>query len=252
LKKALGRSARVYAPYVLLRTMVVWSHLPVAADESLLRSSEIQSGLTSAATGLETAQRSHINLPTDIRSLLEATYAEPDEHEPESWKALHAELEEEKRTLAANADAATRVLASPMLADKEEVLTRRKGAPTTPVVLLRSTTPGLNGLTTLVALDGSTAEVSEHEWRRASARFLHHWIVRAPRWMVPADAPHPRWLALHGPFGATVATVGEDGRCVFDGQPAAMTYDPRLGIFAERAPQPTPQTWKDDDDEFDY
>jgi CRISPR-associated endonuclease/helicase Cas3 len=222
LKKALGRSAWVYAPYVLLRTMEVWR------------------------------AKSEINLPADIRPLLEATYAEPDANEPKAWRELHDKLEKDKAELAANAEAATRVLANPMLADQEEILTRRKGAPTKSVVLLRSVTTGANGLTTLVALDGSQAVISEHEWRRVSAKFLHQWIVRAPRWMVSAAAPRPRWLALHGPAGATVATVGDDGRCAFGDQLSAMTYDPRLGIFAERATQPTPQTWKDDDDdEFD-
>lgn len=222
LKKAMGRSARVYAPYVLLRTMDVWQ------------------------------PKSAINLPGDIRPLLEATYAEPGPQEPKAWRELHAELEEEKKMLAGNAEAATRVLASPMLADKEEVLTRRKGAPTTPVVLLRSVTSGPNGLTSLTALDGSQVEVSEHEWRKSSAKLLHRWIVRTPRWMVPANAPQPRWLDLHGPHHATFAVVRDDGRCVFGEDISTVTYDPRLGIFAERAPQPTPQQWKDDDDEFDY
>jgi CRISPR-associated endonuclease/helicase Cas3 len=221
LKKALVRSARVYAPYVLLRSMKVWEG------------------------------RSEINLPVEIRPLLEATYAQPDAQEPEVWRELHAELEREKATLAGNAEAATRVLANPMLTDKEEVLTRRKGAPTKLVVLLLSITTGRHGLTTLVALDGSQAEVSEHEWRRASARFLHHWFVRAPRWLVPANAPKPRWLALNGRDDATVALVGDDGRCVFDEGVSPMTYDPRLGIFAENQAKPTSQ-WKDDEDEFDY
>ena len=221
LTKALGRNARVYAPYVLLRTMEVWR----------------------AKTALR--------LPADIRPLIEATYAGPAADEPNAWQELHAQLETEKRQLTANAEAAMRVLGNPMLDDQEEILTRRKGAPTKPVVLLRSVTPGANGLTTLVALDGTRAEISEHEWRRASARFLHNWIVRAPRWMVPGDAPRPRWLALHGPAGATAATVGDDGRCTFGDQLSAMTYDPRLGIFSERPTKTAPQQWKDDDDEFD-
>lgn len=233
--------------------MEVWRQLLVAADVSRLKPSESQSGLTSAATGLETEHRSHINLPADIRPLLEKTYADPDADEPAAWRELHEALEKEKATLAANAEAATRVLGNPMLADKEEVLTRRKGPPTTPVVLLRSITGGLNGLTTLVALDGSRIDISEHEWRRAHARFLHHWIVRAPRWMIPKNAPRPRWFDLHGPSDAVVAVKRDDGRCLFDGEVSDMQYDPRLGVFAERVAQPTPQTWKDDydDDEFD-
>ena len=222
LKKSLGRSARVYAPYVLLRTMRVWQ------------------------------TRTEINLPADIRPLLEATYTDPDQSERVAWRELQADLEREKQELALNAEAATRVLGNPMLADQEEVLTRRKGPPTTPVVLLRSITGGLNGLTTLIALDGSRIEISEHEWRRADARFLHQSIVRAPRWMIPANPPRPRWLDLHGPSNAVVAVVRDDGRCLFGDDVCAMTYDPRLGIFAERAPQPTTQAWKNHDDEFDY
>src|SRR2546422_4560809 len=105
LKKALGRSARVYAPYVLLRSMEVWQG------------------------------RSEINLPADIRPLLEATYAEPEDQQPEAWQKLQTELKTEKAKLASKAESATRVLDEPMLSDQEEILTRHAGAPTTPVVL---------------------------------------------------------------------------------------------------------------------
>ena len=73
--------------------------------------------------------------------------------------------------------------------------------------------------------------------------------MRAPRWMVPNDSRKPRWLTLHGPPGVTFALVREDGRCVFGDEVSPVTYDPRLGIFAERPAQPAPE-W-DDDDEFD-
>jgi CRISPR-associated endonuclease/helicase Cas3 len=220
LKSGLGRSACVYAPYVLLRTAAVWE------------------------------SRSEVNLPGDIRSLLEATYAQPDPEEPDGWRELHAELEAEKSQLAANAEAATLVLGRPMLQDEDTVLTRRQGAPTTPLVLLRSIASAQAGSVIVVALDGTQIEISRHEWSRASARFLHQWLVRAPRWLVPAEAPRPPWLTLHGPDNATVATVTDGGRCDFGDQLSSMAYDPRLGIFAERPTrQPTQQK---DDDEFDY
>ena len=220
LKSALGRSAWVYAPYVLLRTAAVWQ------------------------------SRSEINLPADIRPLLEATYAEHDAAEPETWRELHADLEKEKRQLAANAEAATLVLGRPMLQDEDAILTRRKGAPTKPVVLLRSiTTTGKNSVIA-EALDGTQTEISEYEWRRNSAKFLHQWTVRAPRWMVPSDAPRPNWLDLHGPDHAAVATVAADGRCLFADQISNMTYDSRLGLFAERITRVN--TTPKDDDEFDY
>jgi CRISPR-associated endonuclease/helicase Cas3 len=220
LKKALGRSARVYAPYVLLRTAAVWSG------------------------------RKELFLPVDIRPLLEATYADPEMQESEVWRELHAELEQEKATLAANAKAATLVLGRPMLGDEDDILTRRRGAPTTPVVLLRSITTGSPGSVFVVGLDGSKAEISEREWRRTSAQFLHHWLVRTPRWMVPADSQKPHWLTLHGPSGVTVAIVRDDSRCAFGDEVFTVTYDPRLGIFAETTTQLTQKRM--DDDEFDY
>jgi CRISPR-associated endonuclease/helicase Cas3 len=219
LVNALGRSARVYAPYVLLRTAAVWG------------------------------AKTEINLPADIRPLLEATYAELGAQEPEAWGKLHAKLEEEKRQLVANAEAATLVLGRPMLQDDEAILTRRQGAPTTPLVLVRAITPSAKGRVVVTALDGEQMEISEQEWYRNSARFLHHWMVRAPRWMVPVDASRPAWLTLHGPDQVCIATVGNDGRCSFGTQLSNLTYDARLGLFAERATAtPKPK----DDDEFDY
>lgn len=220
LKAALGRSGWVYAPYVLLRTAAVWQ------------------------------TKSEISLPTDIRPLLEATYAEADPLEPAAWQDLHAELEKEKRQLAANAEAATLVLGRPMLQDEDAILTRRQGAPTTPVILLRSITTTGNNSVRVVALDGSCTEISNYEWHRSAARFLQQWLVRSPRWLVPADAPHPPWLTLHGPNQATVATMADDGRCLFSDQISILTYDPRLGLFAERNARVN--TTPKDDDEFDY
>ena len=221
LKRSLGRSARVYAPYVLLRTIEVWR------------------------------SRTQLRLPADIRPLLEDTYKDTAATEAVAWHELREELEAERVALAARAEGLTRVLGHPMLADKEEVLTRREGAPTTPVLLLRSFICGLHGLTTLVALDGSRIDISERDWCRAHARFLHQWIVRIPNWMIVKQTRRPRWLDLHGPADAVVAVVRHDGRCLFDEELSVMTYDPFLGALSDRPVQPTPQTWKDDDDEFD-
>jgi CRISPR-associated endonuclease/helicase Cas3 len=194
LKKALGRSARVYAPYVLLRTATVWGG------------------------------RTELALPNDIRPLLEATYSAAGANESEAWQQLHADLETEKLELGANADAATLVLGRPMLQDEDAVLTRRKSAPTTPLVLLRSTEQG-------------------------SARFLYRWLVRVPRWMIPAATLKPRWLALHTSPDTTVALVREDGRLSFDNGISSVTYNPQVGIFAECPAKTNPQ--RNHDDEFD-
>lgn len=225
LKRALGRSARVYAPYVLLRTAEIWQ------------------------------ARDKVDLPADIRPLLEATYADSSPGEPDSWRELREELEAEKGRLAANAEAAMRVLGNPVLPDADEVLTRRKGPPTMPVLLLRSVVSASSHIRQLAALDDSCASVSEHDWSMASARFIHRWLVRVPRWQVPGDAPRPRWLALHTSGDATCACVRDDGRLVFGETVAATSYHPDFGVFADKPvtsrPQPASEPWSEDDDEFD-
>jgi CRISPR-associated endonuclease/helicase Cas3 len=204
LKTALGRSARVYAPYVLLRTAAVWSG------------------------------HTKLTLPADIRPLLESTYADPDEGEPAAWGKLRGELEQEKTELEALAEACTRVMAMPMLNDEDDVLTRRSGAPTTPVALLSSIARGPGRAVTVIGLDGTQATITANEWSKPSARFIHRSIVRVPRWMVPDDAPSPAWLTLHGPRGVTVAIVDttDRGRCAFGDQDSSMFYNPRLGVYA--------------------
>lgn len=229
LEKALGRSAKVYAPWVLLRAAAVFS------------------------------ARATLTLPADIRPWLEATYAAPRADEPAAWGDLHAKLEAEKQTLSRNADAAMLVLGRPTVNDDApEALTRRKGPPTVSVLLLHSIEllPEPRRLTRLTALDGSEQTVSDYEWSLASARFVHPWLVRVPSWVVPRSAPCPQWLRLHVPGAAVVATVGEDGRLLWDGEAADATYHPDFGVRTEKpvsprlsrpAFQPT-----DDDDEFDY
>jgi len=221
LARALGRSAKVYAPYVLLRTAEVWR------------------------------TRDTLVLPSDIRHLLEETYAEAhDESAP--CQELHQALEKDKRELASFAEAATLVLGRPALCDSEEVLTRRKGAPTTPVFLVKSIQTGSNRSVTVKSLNGDSVEIGELEWRRASAKFVHTWTVRAPKWMVPQTASSPAWLKLHGPTGCVLAELADNGTCLFNDEPSSMQYTPDLGIFTEKVQQTFSQPERNEDDEFDY
>jgi CRISPR-associated endonuclease/helicase Cas3 len=222
LKRALGRSARVYAPYVLLRTAEVWS-----------------------------ARRTLV-LPKDIRTLLEETYAERDVEDAPAWQELHGELEREKAQLAAFAEAATLVLGRPALSDSEEVLTRRKGPPTRPLLLVKSVTSGPNRSVIVEPLKGERIQISEVDWRRSAARFIHTGTVRVPRWMVPPTAFTPDWLRLHGPADCVVAELAPDGTCVFDRASTLMQYTPDLGIFAGSTGRIVSEPQRNDDDEFDY
>ena len=219
LTRELGRSARVYAPYVLLRTAAVWR------------------------------SRETLVLPTDIRSLLEETYAEGTADEPASCQELHKTLETEKEKMRTKAIAGTRVFADDLLDDSDEFLTRPKGAPTTPVLLVKSIRIGANRNVIVEPLKGDAVEIGDQEWRRASAKFVHTWTVRAPKWMVPQTATSPAWLKLHGPSECVVAEWADNGTCIFNDEPSAMHYTPDLGIFSVKAHRTFSQPqWNDDDE----
>lgn len=225
LKSALGRSARVYAPYVLLRSSAVWRG------------------------------RTEVRLPSDIRPLLEATYSEPEETEPPAWETLRSELEVEKRKLQANAEAAMSVFGMPMLNPEDDgALTRRKGPPTVPLVILRSVVQLPAGLGwVLTAPDGTTADVSGFKWSLDAARFLHLWLVRVPKWQVPSVSVRPKWLAEHTSHDAVAALLEDDGRLRFGDHGGPVSYHRDFGVFADKPAKTRtePEPWSDDDDEFD-
>lgn len=220
-RRALGRSGRVYAPYVLLRTAEIWG-----------------------------SRGGKLSLPRDIRRVLEETYAER-QNETEVLVELRAELEREREELRDFADAATRVLGRPMLQDEEEILTRRRGAPTITVVLVRGIQTEGDAWVTVEAPDGTRARVSNYEWRRSAARFLQNWSARIPRWFAPATGPRPRWLLLHAP-GMSCAIVGDDGHLTVGDERLATIYDRNLGVAVEPMATPPSAQKRDDDDEFDY
>jgi len=226
LKSALGRSARVYAPYVLLRSAMVWS------------------------------SRTEIRLPTDIRPLLESTYSDPLKTEPTAWETLRSELEAEKRKLHANAEAAMSVFGMPMLNPEDDgALTRRKGPPTVPLVILGSIVqqPAGRGWV-LTAADGTKVNVPSFDWSLNTARFLHRWLVRVPKWQVPPATDQPTWLVEHTSRDAVAALLAEDGRLRFGDALGAVSYHRDFGVFSNRPAidRPEPEPWSDDDDdEFD-
>lgn len=222
LKRAFGKSGYVYAPYVLLRTAEVF------------------------------AQRESLVLPDQIREVLEATYAERAEtEEPEAWTELKAVVNAEREKLAQEAESATRVLGRQSADDKKEYLTRRAGAPTKDVVLVRACEMLTRDQWQLTMLDGETLTVSAFEWSMNTARAVHRNLVRTPLHQVPPQ-DMPPWLKLHTQGLTAWALVADDGSLDFrDAQgPSVLAYDAALGLHI-RKDQPQPR-YTEDDDEFDY
>lgn len=222
LKRAFGKSGYVYAPYVLLRTAETF------------------------------AQRDSLVLPDQIREVLEATYAERREtEEPEAWTELKAEVNAEREKLAMEAESATRVLGRQSVDDKKEYLTRRAGAPTKDVVLLRACQQISREHWEFTTLDRWTHIASAYQWSFEVSKALHENLVRVPLYLVPAQEMPP-WLKLHTHGPTSWAIVKHDGSLDFpEAQgPSALAYDAALGLHI-RKDQPQPR-YTEDDDEFDY
>lgn len=224
LKAALGKSGLVYAPYVLLRTAEVF------------------------------ARRDAITLPHDIREVLEATYAErPAEDEPPGWQELRAALEKDRAQQALLADSATKVFGQQSQQDAEGLLTRRKGAPTRDVILLRACEIVGRDQWRITPLEGEPFVISGYEWSLHAARVLHRNLVRAPFYTVPPQST-PLWLSLHVRGKAAWAVVQDKDILHFpDAEgPTALGYSPLLGLHI-RPDQPQPRYTKDDDDnDYDW
>jgi hypothetical protein len=135
--------------------------------------------------------------------------------------------------------------------DKKEYLTRRAGAPTKDVVLLRSCEMITRDQWRLTMLDGESLTVSAFEWSLVAARAVHRNLVRTPLHQVPPQ-DMPPWLKLHTHGLTAWALVTDDGSLDFrDAKgPSALAYDPALGLYI-RKDQPQPR-YTEDDDEFDY
>ncbi len=209
LKAAFGRSGRVYAPYVLLRSLDQW--LPLTTLE----------------------------LPTDIRPLLEATYASlPDE--PEAWRQLRDHLET-RRTVLRQAALANSNPWQVQLDDEEGVQTRWNSQPTAmllPVVRAWELT-GENSRDALglELLDGTRCEVRTHGWNLATARAIYQNLVRVPTWCVRPGVRHEMsWLREYVRGDVAVGRLAPDGKLTFlpGGAESCLTYRQEQGVRIHR------------------
>ncbi len=228
---ALGRSnCYVYMPYVLWRTRRV-------------------------LMGRDT-----IRLPGDIRDLLEATYAEAAEDEPEPVARLREMLEAHRTRLRQFAQAnRSDVTAMGILEDQEGVCTRYSDQPTTDALLV-SSVDSTGPWARIEPIDGDGA-VDLHAFRRdfgITAR-LHRNLASVPAWHFQklGGVQKPEWLNRHfyDPVAVLVRNPATGGLSL-DGKETGFTYDAIRGLMRTAAPAgrsapPAPEDEYDDRDIFD-
>jgi len=211
LRKALGKSARVYAPYILLRSLQQWRG------------------------------RATITLPDDIRPLLETTYADPTAAEPPAWQELREQLEKQKDKMARQALNATTIWNIPALPDEEGVQTRFSTYPMAQLLLATEITPLDAHSVRLDLLNGDTVTAGDRDWFDA-AKAIHRNLVRVPRWAVAASlVKPPRWLANHVTQSTAAGLLQPGGNIRWPGdeQQTGLSYHADQGIIinSERVPR---------------
>ena len=211
LKQALGKSAKVYAPYVLLRSLEQWRG------------------------------RTVITLPSDIRAILEATYAEPCAPEPAAWGELRREVEKKRDKLKELALSATNIWTQPPLADEEGIQTRYSSYETAQILLANAVVSLDSHSVRLRLLDGSAVTVSERDWDFEAAKAIYRNLVRVPRWALAAALSNqPGWLTDHVSQPTAVGLIRADGGIGWMGSrtETGLSYHPEQGVIISRQRAP--------------
>ncbi|MCS7338656.1 MAG: hypothetical protein NZ739_10550, partial [Verrucomicrobiae bacterium] len=203
LRQGLGKSARVYAPYVLLRSLQQWR------------------------------ARTSITIPTEIRAILEATYAEPAETEPPAWCEFREHLEDQKSEMEKLALSATKVWSMPALKDEEGVQTRYNPYEMAQLLLVHQVGERADHTFLVKLLNGVEVAVTDRDWDFNAARAIYLNITPVPFWTVSRlVAGQPAWLTNYAQMRTAVAQVLPDGRIrSVDGRAdLCLSYHPDEGV----------------------
>jgi CRISPR-associated endonuclease/helicase Cas3 len=146
IKETLGTKARVYAPYILLRSLEAW------------------------------AGRDWLILPDEIRKILKDTYCDK-EKQPVPWLELRNEIEGEGYAKRMKAQMASNIF-NPALPDEEGVQTRINEMPAVSLVLGQS----IDGYS-ITLINGGACLLKGEDFRINDARALHRNLVRVPKWI---------------------------------------------------------------------
>jgi CRISPR-associated endonuclease/helicase Cas3 len=211
LREVLGKSARVYAPYILLRSFKEWRG------------------------------RATITLPDDIRPILEATYTDPHAAEPPAWRELRKQLEKQKDTMAGQALNATAIWNNPALPDEEGIQTRYSTYPMSQLLLVTEIASLDSHSVRVSPLDGEPVKAHDYNWSFEAAKAIHRNLVRVPRWAVAAGlAKSPEWLANHTSQPTAAGLLRPDGEIRWPSgeQQTGLYYDANQGIVIDRQRMP--------------
>ena len=198
IKQEMGSNGLVYDPFVLLRSLEVWK-------------------------GQE-----EVSIPSQIRSLIEATY-ETRDNEPESWGKLYEEVYGEALAHRQKALMSSNVWNIP-LPDEDGVQTRLNDIPTVSVVLCRSINDE-----EAVFIDGTSARLGGDVFRLNAAQAIHKNLVRVPQYCFDNVKTCPAFTDyLFGMQGVGIVAYG--GTVEMSGLKNGIrfVYSDELGLVIEK------------------
>lgn len=223
-RHAFGKTGRVYAPYVLLRTLAEWRH------------------------------REELAIPREIRAILEATYAEPSTDEPASWTTLHEALRDRCRKMRMCALGNTNPW-NVGLRDEEGVQTRWNNCPRTPVLpLVKLSSWSDRDGAHFRLLDGAVVRINPYQFALDAAKAIHRNVVHVPAWTVrDVNAAQLATLSRHAPRRTVPLKLLEDGTlCALSGDATCLSWNEAEGVIIHRQQPTTTEHWsqyEDYDDE---
>lgn len=198
IKQELRSKGLVYDPFVLLRSLEVWQG------------------------------QKEVNIPAQIRSLIEATY-ETRDNEPESWGKLYEEAygkalaHRQKALMSSN-------IWNISLPDEEGVQTRLNDVQTVAVVLCQSINEK-----EAVFIDGRSGQLGGDTFRLSTAQAIHKNLVRVPQYCFDNAQACPAFTEYL--FGAqSVGVVAESGTVEVTGLKSGIrfVYSDELGLVIEK------------------
>ncbi|RLB95737.1 MAG: CRISPR-associated helicase/endonuclease Cas3 [Deltaproteobacteria bacterium] len=200
LKDALGDSGYIYAPYVLWRTFHVWSG------------------------------RTDVLLPDEIRTLLETTYRDPEQDEPDFIREVRKKLEKDRADLRDIALGMT-AESNPQMKDNEYVPTRYNTQREVQVLLVRDLQSTI-AKADLTLADGQHVSVDENERDFDTTKKLHKNLVSVVSYLLSPMPKPPPYLRKHIYGDVAVLRIGEDGQLSDEGgTPMPLGYDNEKGIY---------------------
>ncbi|MCX6983576.1 MAG: CRISPR-associated helicase Cas3' [Lentisphaerae bacterium] len=193
--------SKVYAPYVLWKTFQAWKSL------------------------------SKIQIPSDIREILETTYRRDENSEPEFVESLFEELGQKKMKLR---DMVTGLQANnrgiPAGNDDEKATTRYNEMPQMDCLIVNNITPNRDSAK-IELLSGDVVKVSAYVRNFDVTKWLHDNIVSIPAYTFKNyEIRKPDYLKKHF-FGNIAVLVLEDGILKFDNADIGLRYTNEKGVF---------------------